>query len=276
MLPSGSQDRRPCHTGCAICLLVPLFRGPPACARSRPLVRPSPIGPRSLRLVLALALRTVAGHSFCRSRIHLPASLCSTPVTTLPSSYEGSDFHHPVQRETVDLPDSPHLNFSVVLSPTTRCPSMSASLRSFSSRSGLFPDRTVSRLHPSGLWASPLVRRLARTSSRIEFLTYGPTDSPPVALHPTFGGLNSSFPSVTQLPLAFNQSSVWLRGISPPIQMRSRAHECGDRSHRFSCGEAAALARNAAAPRRVKAVTAVTALHIAGEVVIFLRTTVGG
>src|SRR5215210_4247568 len=145
MLPSGSQDRRPCHTGCAICLLVPLFRGPPACARSRPLVRPSPIGPRSLRLVLALALRTVAGHSFCRSRIHLPASLCSTPVTALPSSYEGSDFHRSVQRKTVDLPDSPHLNFSVVLSPTTRCPSMSASLRSFSSRSGLFPGWTVSR-----------------------------------------------------------------------------------------------------------------------------------
>src|SRR5215210_3724898 len=145
MLPSGSQDRRPCHTGCAICLLVPLFRGPPACARSRPLVRPSPIGPRSLRLVLALALRTVAGHSFWRSRIHLPASLCSTPVTALPSSYEGSDFHRSVQRKTVDLPDSPHLNFSVVLSPTTRCPSMSASLRSFSSRSGLFPGWTVSR-----------------------------------------------------------------------------------------------------------------------------------
>lgn len=45
----------------------------------------------------------------------------------------------------MDLPDSPHLNFSVVLSPTTRCPSMSASLRSFSSRSGLFPGWTVSR-----------------------------------------------------------------------------------------------------------------------------------
>ena len=161
-----------------------------------------------------------------RSRIHLPASLCSTPVTALPSSYEGSDFHHPVQRETVDLPDSLHLNFSVVLSPTTPCPSMAASLRPFSSRSGLFPGRTVSRLHPSGFWASPFIRRLARTPGRIEFLTYGPTDSPPVAPHPTFGGHDSSFPSVTQLPLAFNQSSFWLRGISPPIQMRSRAHEC--------------------------------------------------
>jgi hypothetical protein len=93
-----------------------------------------------------------------------------------------------------------------------------------SSRSGLFPGRAVSRLHPSGLWASPLASRLARTSGRIEFLSYGPTDSPPVALHPTFGGLNSSFPSVTQLPSAFNQSSVWLRGLSPPIQMCSRAH----------------------------------------------------
>jgi len=127
----------------------------------------------------------------------------------------------------VDLPDSPHLNFSVVLSPTTRCPSMAASLRSFISRSGLFPGRAVSRLRPSGFWASPFIRKLARTPGRIEFLTYGPTDSPPVALHPTFGGHDSSVPSVTQLPLAFNQSSVWLRGISPPLQMRSRAHECG-------------------------------------------------
>ena len=48
-------------------------------------------------------------------------------------------FHCSVQREAVDLPDSPHLNFFVVLSPTTRCLSMSASLRSFLSRSGLFP-----------------------------------------------------------------------------------------------------------------------------------------
>src|SRR5829696_1828545 len=95
MLPSGSQDRRPCHTGCATCLLVPPFPGPSACARSRPPVQPIPIGPRSLRPVLALALRTVLLRSFCRSRIHLPASLCSTPVTALPSSYEGSDFRHP-------------------------------------------------------------------------------------------------------------------------------------------------------------------------------------
>src|SRR6185436_16929945 len=137
MLPSDSKDRRPCHTGCAICLLVPPFPGLPACARSRPLVRPSPIGQRSLRLVLALALRTVLGRLVCLSRIHLPASLCSTPITAFPSSYGGSDFHHPVQREAVDLPDSLHLNFSVVLSPTTRCPSMAASLRPFSSRSGL-------------------------------------------------------------------------------------------------------------------------------------------
>jgi hypothetical protein len=68
----------------------------------------------------------VLGRSFCRSRIHLPASLCSTPVTALPSSYGGSDFHRSVQRGSMDLPDSLHLNFSVVLSPTTRCLSMSA------------------------------------------------------------------------------------------------------------------------------------------------------
>jgi hypothetical protein len=101
---------------------------------------------------------------------------------------------------------------------------MSASFRSFPSRSGLFPARAVSRLRPSGLWASPFARRLAKTGGRIEFLSYGPTDSPPVALHLTFRGLNSSVLSVTQLPSAFNQSSVWLRGLSPPIQVRSRAH----------------------------------------------------
>src|SRR6266478_6484537 len=76
-------------------------------------------------------------------------------------------------------------------------------------------------------------RRLAKTPGRIEFLSYGPTDSPPVALHPTFGGHDSSIPSVTQLPLAFNQSSVWLSGISPPFQMCFRAHECGSASCRF-------------------------------------------
>ena len=167
----------------------------------------------------------VWGQSFCRSRIHLPASLCSTPVTALPCSYEGSDFHRSSSLESVDLPDSLHLNFSVVLSPTTGCPSMAASLRSLLSRSGLFPVRTVSRPRPSGFRASSFVRRLAKTSGRIEFLSYGPTDSPPVAPHPTFGGHDSSVPSVTQLPSAFNQSSVWLRGISPPFQVRSRAHE---------------------------------------------------
>ncbi len=129
----------------------------------------------------------VAGRLVSRSHIHLPASLCSTPVTALLRSYGGSDFHPPVQRKQVDLPDSLHLNFPVVLSPNTRCPSMAASSRSFSSRSGLFPGRAVSRLRPSGLRASPLRRRLARTSGRIEFLSYGPTGSPPVALHPTFG-----------------------------------------------------------------------------------------
>jgi hypothetical protein len=148
-----------------------------------------PHGSGSVHRVLALAdaLAMVAGQSFCRARIHLPASLCSTPVTALPRSYGGSDFHRFVQREAVALPDSLHLTFPAVLSPTTRCPSMAASSRSFSSRSGLFPDRAVSRLRPSGLWASPFVRRLARTSSRIEFLSYGPAGSPSVALHPTFG-----------------------------------------------------------------------------------------
>ena len=31
----------------------------------------------------------------------------------------------------------------------------------------------------------------------------------------------------TQLQSAFNQSSVWLSGLPPPLQVRSRAHDCG-------------------------------------------------
>jgi hypothetical protein len=44
-------------------------------------------------------------------------------------------------------------------------------LRLLFSRSGLIPSRAVSRLRPSGLWASPFVRRLARTSGRYRVST---------------------------------------------------------------------------------------------------------
>ncbi len=93
MLPSGLIDHRPCHKGCAIYLLVPPLPGLPACVRSKLPVRPSPFGQGSLRLVLAFALRAGSGRSSCRSRIHLPASLCSTPIAALLCSYGGSDFH---------------------------------------------------------------------------------------------------------------------------------------------------------------------------------------
>ena len=158
----------------------------------------------------------VLGRSFRCSRIHLPASLCSTPITALPSSYGGSVTRLPFTCAAAGIPDSPHLNLPVVLSPTTPCLPMSASLRSLFSRSGLFPSRAVSRLRPLGFRASPFVRRLARTSGRIEFLVVR-TDrltfrcSPPRL-------------TTTQLRSAFNQSSIWLRVFSPPLQVRSRAH----------------------------------------------------
>lgn len=76
--------------------------------------------------------------------------------------------------------------------------------------------RAVSSLRPSVLSASPLASRLAKTQGRIEFLVVR-TDrlasrcSPPRL-------------TTTQLRSAFNQSSIWLRVFSPPLQVRSRAH----------------------------------------------------
>jgi hypothetical protein len=133
--------------------------------------------------------------SFVLSLTHSPSYL---PL--LHARYGASQliwrFCHPSLRSArmVEIPDSRHLNFSVVLSPYTRCRSMSAFFALASFRVLDSPRRAVSRLHPSRFWASPLASRLATTSGRIEFLSYGPTDSPPVALHPTFGGHNFSFP----------------------------------------------------------------------------------
>ena len=157
MLPSGSKDHRPCHKGCAICLLVPPFPGLPACVRSRPLVRPSPIGPRSLRLVLACALRTVVVQSFCHSRVHLPASLCSTPVMALLRSYEGSVFH----RSFSASGGSPRFTASELLCRSVSNHPMSCHLRFISLV--LFAFWTLPRMGPfpvcaprvSGLRLSP-------------------------------------------------------------------------------------------------------------------------
>jgi hypothetical protein len=76
--------------------------------------------------------------------------------------------------------------------------------------------RAVSPQRPPDFSASPLASRLAKTQGRIEFL-FVRTDrlafrcSPPRL-------------TTTQLRSAFNQSSIWLRVFSPPLQVRSRAH----------------------------------------------------
>jgi hypothetical protein len=83
------------------------------------------------------------------------------------------------------IPDSHHLNLSVVLCPTTRCLPMSAFFSLVSSRV-LGSPPSVSRPRPQAFSASPLPSGVAKTPGRIDFLSYGPTDSPSVALHPAF------------------------------------------------------------------------------------------
>ena len=135
---------------------------------------------------------------------------------TLPSSYGGSVTRLPFTCAAAGIPDSPHLNLPVVLSPTTHvfpCPLSSCS---FSFAFWGRHRRAVSSLRPPALSASPLASRLAKTQGRIEFLVVR-TDrlafrcSPPRL-------------TTTQLRSAFNQSSIWLRVFSPPLQVRSRAH----------------------------------------------------
>ena len=60
------------------------------------------------------------------------------------------------------IPDSQHLNCSVVLAPTTPCPSMYASSTLICFAFWTFPRRTVSRPRPPGLRASPFTSRLAK------------------------------------------------------------------------------------------------------------------
>ncbi len=173
----------------------------------------------SLRHVLAFALLTVAGSLVCRSRIHLPASLCSTRITVLLRSYEGSDSSAFTSARGRGIPDSPHLNFPVVLSPTTVFRSISAFFPLVCSRvldSSLQRRFSSARIRSPGFAIHPQARHetgpnrvsCVRTD-RIAFRC-----SPPRL-------------ATTQLRSAFNQSSVWLRGFSPPFQMCSRAHERG-------------------------------------------------
>ncbi len=150
------------------------------------------IGLGSLRRALGLPLLAVGLALVCLSRIHLPALLCSTPVTTLPSSYEGSDFPPTVIRRGGGSP----VHY-------TRTSYRSVSNHTHDSLGRflftLFPSapglslRAVSRLHPPGLRASDKPRSLASHKCRIEFLSYGPVvhlqllSTPPYGDAVTFG-----------------------------------------------------------------------------------------
>jgi hypothetical protein len=137
--------------------------------------------------------------------IHLPASLCSAPVTALPSSYGGSVTRLPFTCAAAGIPDSQHLNcLSFCLQPPHVLP-CTLPPRSFVFAFWTFPRRTVSRPRPPGFRASSLASRLARIMRpnrvslvRTDRLTF--RCSPPRL-------------TTTQLRAVFNQSSVWLRGF---------------------------------------------------------------
>src|SRR5215203_4374482 len=105
---------------------------------------------------------------------------------------------------------------SVVLRPNTPCPPMSA-----------FSSLVVSRvlgLLPQGRFPSAPIgslgfatRSQARQDMRPNQLSFVRTDRLAFRCSPP------RLPA-TQLRLAFNQSSVWLRVFPPPLQMRSQAH----------------------------------------------------
>ena len=151
------------------------------------------------------------------SSFHLPTSLCSTPVTALLRSYGGSDSRPPFNH-TEGYPrfTSPECVLSFCAQPpcVLPCP---LSAHSFVLAFWGRYHRAVSSLRPPVLSASPLVRRLAKTQGRIGFLIVR-TDRFAFRCSPP------RLPA-TQLRLAFNQSSVWLRVFPPPLQVRSRAHE---------------------------------------------------
>ncbi len=115
------------------------------------------------------------------------------------SSYGGSVIRLPFTCPAAGIPDSPHLNLPVVLSPITPCLPMSAFTMLVSFRvlgsfpQGRFPSAPIgffSRLRHS-VAGSP------RHKAESSFLSYGPTGSPSVALHPalrrrSYGWLSTS------------------------------------------------------------------------------------
>ena len=204
----------PCQSGCATSLLSLLFRGLPACGPSTPKVRPSSIGLRSVHHVLALALFAVVRPSLCPSRIHLPASLRSTPITALPRYYGDSDsFGTSALPE--GLPDSLHPNFRpFCLQPS---PDLSRRLSHVRSAPGL-SCRAVSRLRPSrlGLHLFPAGSSDLQTESS-SFRTdrsFASRCSPPRV-------------TTTQLRSALVNERLTRGDFHPSVQVRSRAHEDG-------------------------------------------------
>ena len=159
--------------------------------------------------------------------IHLPASLCSTLVRRFPAPTEAQSPVCLSPSAAAGIPDSQHLNLPVVLSPTTPCLPMSAfSMLASHSRSGVVCRRAVSRLRPPAFlgFANQTQARQDIRPNRVSFVR---TDrlafrcSPPRL-------------TTTQLRSAFNQSSIWLRVFSPPLQVRSRAHARGRPAPRLS------------------------------------------
>ena len=151
----------------------------------------------SVRPVLAVALVAVVGRSIVHSRVHLPTLLRSTSVKTLLRSYEGSDSRHSLQRAAGYPRLHTHeLLLSFCLQPpvVSPCP-LSSAHSSFAFWACLWS--AVSRLRASdslGFATSPAGS--PTTTGRIEFLSYGPTDSPLRCSPPRL--------TTTQLRAAFN------------------------------------------------------------------------
>ena len=131
-------------------------------------------------------LLLVLARSFRLSRIHLPASLCSTPVTALLRSYGGSDsrlpFSHAAGYPRFTSPECV-LSFCAQPPHVFPYPRIALVVSAFRERSHApaIPAAThrLARLRPS-FAGSP------RHEAESTFSSYGPTDSPSVALHPAF------------------------------------------------------------------------------------------
>src|SRR5258708_18844947 len=129
--------------------------------------------------------------------------LCRLPPVSLPSDDDPRfTSHDPFCRSVSNHPMPPHVRFlcaCLVLAFWAR-------LRS-----------AVSRLRASVLWVSHVTSKLTTASGRIEFLSYGPADSPPAAPHLTFGVLVLISPSVTQLPSALTSQAFGLEVSHLPL-----------------------------------------------------------